>query len=117
MRIPHAYALAVELASLTATVKPLNKLPGCWERRIERDGVIWWFAINGHSEHKRFEPQGDGLTMGLDVPSFAVAVICNGWIAGLIDAGGGGLINTSEGDVIAVLKAELETVRQMPTGA
>lgn len=109
-QIPLSFALATELASKTSAVLPLHKLPGCWERRIEHDGAVWWFAINGHNQPKRFEPKEADVCMSMDVPPYSVGVIHNGWIAGLIDAGGGGLINTDEGDVIAVLEHELATV-------
>lgn len=105
MQLPLAYAKAIELAIQCGAPQPLHQLPGCWEHSIQHDGRTWWFAINGHGKPKHFEPPD---SMGMDVPPYAVGVMCNGWIAGIIDAGGGALLGASEDDVIAALDSELE---------
>jgi hypothetical protein len=104
MQIPIVFDLATQLAIKHSTILPLKDLDGCWEHKFEHDGRTWWLAINGDKEPRHSEPPE---CMGVDVPGYSVALWCNGWLAGVVDAGGGALLGAGEADVVQALEAAL----------
>lgn len=75
--------------------------PACWE--FSTGGFD--FALNAHGEPRIGGPHNG---MRCELPAYTLGVWRNGWLAGMIDPYGGGLVNVSEQDVIAALESPVE---------
>lgn len=73
----------------------LSKLPGLWERRLDRQ---WTFWVNGHGEVLQGGPDAD-----LPVNPGCVYVEFNGWPAGIFS------LITGEGEIAAGELANYQT--------
>ena len=76
--ISKAFALIMRLAEKDK-VKAINKLDGCWERRIDDN---WQISLNGH-------PHTVLNSRDMEVLGFSCLIEFNGFPAGMLDPAGG----------------------------
>jgi hypothetical protein len=84
--------------------RDLNQLPACWDHDL---GDGWAFSLNAHDT-----PKPDDR--GASVPPFTVAVMWNGWPAGLVDPSGGVIAAgdaANESALLASLDAAIEKAK------
>lgn len=77
MLAAEVFCLAAKLAEKDG-VTPLSRLPGPWERRLDKS---WTIVLNGHGTPREYK--------GMTVPPFQMYVEYNGWPAGLLSPSGG----------------------------
>lgn len=102
MRVSEAFSKVCDLG-MSLGIRSINKLPGCWEHRIDDH---WWIALNAH-------PEAVKCSEGADVPPFTVYVMFNGWPAGFIAPDGGTMAAgaaANEDELIAALDRAIKAV-------
>src|SRR4051812_42178304 len=80
-------------------VTSINKLPGCWEAKIDEQ---WWIAVNAHNVSVE-------CSKGFDVQPFSAYIEYNGFPAGEVSPSGGVIAAgdvANEDTFIAALKAQ-----------
>lgn len=92
----------VAVLALARGVAGINRLPGCWVDDVDEH---WTVAVNAHAEAIAAEPEG---AMRAEVPPYAVAVWWHGWLAGIVNAGGGVIAAHAEGASEDRLIADLD---------
>jgi len=98
--ICEAMTATVDLAQRLG-ISHINKLPGCWEHRVDD---AWSISLNGHREPTL-------NSQGIEVPPFSVYVEFNGLPAGVFNAFGGTIAAgavANERTFIAALKRAKE---------
>lgn len=72
----------------------------------------WWAWMNGAKEPRKIEDApAQSMAYGMEVPPFTAAVFFNGWLAGLVDPGGGTLCAgavANENALCAAMRAATE---------
>jgi hypothetical protein len=87
MQLPEVLVKASGLM-LALGFRNICNLTGCAEHQIDEN---WWIAVNGHREPTK-------CSKGATVPPFSVFVFWNDFPAGVVDAGGGAIIGTGDGE-------------------
>jgi hypothetical protein len=100
--IPEVLYWVAELAMADGAA-PINRLPGCWARRVDDH---WEIVVNGHDR-----PVEHG---GVEVPPYTCVVKFDGWPAGVVDPAGGIVAAgeaANEEALIAALKRAVEEAK------
>jgi len=104
--IPEVFGLVAELA-LALGVENIKSRPGLWVHPIDGN---WTVAVNAHNEPIVVAPPYCGE---VEVPPYSMAIWWHGWIAGMLNAGGGEMaahpdpLGANEDRLIADLKAAI----------
>lgn len=96
-QLSEAFVRAAHLA-IALGARNINRLPGCWEYRLDDD---WRIAINGHG--------ADSLAFGqVNVPPYALYAECQNTPMAFIYPHGGTVIGNAEDALIDALKRAME---------
>ena len=105
IEITEAFDVVVELA-VELGVKGINELEGAWICKIDKHWVV---AINGKDKPVAVEIED---SMGCqELQPFEMAIFFNGWLAGLLNPGGGMICAgkaANEDTFIAAVRARIE---------
>jgi hypothetical protein len=110
--IPEVFMLAVKLHERLG-LPSLKEMGGRWEHIVDDD---WFIAMNGTEEPIHVVPRGGRNVNGMnvDLPAFTLGAWINGWLAAMVDPGGGVCMGgplgegSSEDDLHAALTAAIE---------